>query len=269
MIKVKKAVLWVSVILIIFLGLVFSLKDKFLRQEEDYRFGQSKLPELIAHAGGGIESLTLTNSLQALDSNYDKGFKFIEVDFNWTSDGRLVLIHDWGETLQRLYGVSFADHTLEDFMRLKMQGGLTQLSLEELTGWMVDHRDVYIVTDAKSENIRALGLIRKKYPQLLSNFIAQIYFFEEYPLAKGMGYEHIILTLYRSLYSDRDVLSFARKKDLLAVAMPVYRALNDLPLKLRRIGVPSYVHTVNEDFLRQELRRRGVYGVYTDFLKPQ
>ena len=53
-------------------------------------------PRLIAHAGGDIYGIRMTNSLQALDRSYEEGFRFIEVDICLTSDGVPVLLHDWG-----------------------------------------------------------------------------------------------------------------------------------------------------------------------------
>jgi arylsulfatase A-like enzyme len=52
-------------------------------------------PAFVAHAGGGIKGRSYTNSLEALDENYRRGFRFFELDFNWTSDNQLVCIHDW------------------------------------------------------------------------------------------------------------------------------------------------------------------------------
>ncbi len=52
-------------------------------------------PVLVAHAGGGIDGQTYTNSLEAMDLSYSLGHRVIEVDFCWSSDGRLVLMHEW------------------------------------------------------------------------------------------------------------------------------------------------------------------------------
>ena len=52
-------------------------------------------PRLIAHAGGAVYGYRLTNSLEALDRAWEAGFRFIELDFQRTSDGEIVLIHDW------------------------------------------------------------------------------------------------------------------------------------------------------------------------------
>ncbi len=63
-----------------------------------------RLPRLIAHAGGIGNQRTDTNSLEALDASVGRGHTAIEVDLSWTTDGRLVLLHDWDETLTGLFG---------------------------------------------------------------------------------------------------------------------------------------------------------------------
>jgi glycerophosphoryl diester phosphodiesterase len=69
--------------------------------------------------------------LEALNENYGKGFRFFEIDFSWTSDGKLVAIHDWQGALSGMYIVSegMGIPTEAEFVNLKMKAGLTQLSL--------------------------------------------------------------------------------------------------------------------------------------------
>ena len=55
-------------------------------------------PPLIAHAGGGIAGVTYSNSREALDHSYGKGLRLFEIDLNWTTDGHLVLVHDWQDS---------------------------------------------------------------------------------------------------------------------------------------------------------------------------
>ena len=59
----------------------------------------------IAHAGGGLGKRTYTNSYEALDSNTKNGFKYFELDFTFTSDGRLVCIHDWKVNFKLTFGI--------------------------------------------------------------------------------------------------------------------------------------------------------------------
>lgn len=49
----------------------------------------------IAHAGGAVQGKTYTNSLEALNASYKKGFRLFELDIIKTSDGEFVAAHNW------------------------------------------------------------------------------------------------------------------------------------------------------------------------------
>ncbi|MEE9614686.1 MAG: glycerophosphodiester phosphodiesterase family protein [Thermodesulfobacteriota bacterium] len=225
-------------------------------------------PPLIAHAGGGINGKSYTNSLEALELNYAKGHRLFECDFEWTSDGHLVLMHDWNKGFEALFGDPKPVPSLEGFLRLKMSGGLTQLSLRGLIEWLDGHRDARIVTDVKRKNIEALTSIRDRYPEQLGRFIPQIYSFSEYRIVRGLGYEDIILTLYRTSATNDEVVRFSGNNELYAVTMPAPRAFSGLPGRLKAAGVFAYAHTVNNPGLRDRLFAAGVGGLYTDFMVP-
>src|SRR4030042_4627950 len=114
------------------------------------------LQNLVAHAGGGIENLSYTNSLEALNLSYSKGFRFMELDFEWTNDGYLVLIHDWEESILRLFNARPRQYSLKEYEHLKMINEMTSLSLDDLAIWIRQHPDTFIITDVKRDNIRAL-----------------------------------------------------------------------------------------------------------------
>ena len=227
-----------------------------------------QLQNLVAHAGGGIENLNNLNSLEALNLSYEKGFRFIELDFEWTSNACLVLIHDWERSVSRLFNAPQRRYSLQEYKNLRMINKMTNLSLDDLARWIKQHPDVFIITDIKHDNIHALTKIKKRFPELVGNFIPQIYHFYEYFSVQNLGYKHIILTLYMSEYSDGAILKFAKRYPLAAVTMPVNRALSDLPRKLKKLDVPTYAHTVNRISLQRKLYTNNVFGVYTDFLTP-
>jgi len=83
-----------------------------------------------------------------------------------------------------------------------------------------------------------------------------------------MGFQRIILTLYKGEYSDDEIIQFLRQNNLMAVTMPVSRALTKLPLELKKIHVKTYAHTINEHSLRKRLFNNGVFGIYTDKINP-
>ena len=223
----------------------------------------------VAHAGGGIDGHTYTNSLEALNSNYQRGHRFFEVDIGWTSDDHLVLIHDWTRTLRTLFSVPEKVYSLEGFKNLKMVHGLKQLAFQDLAEWLLKHPDAYVVTDIKNRNINGLELISTKHAHVRDRIIPQIYYFEEYDKVTAMGFKNVILTLYRSSYEDDLVLDFAERHVLLAITMPINRSRTRLPRELETIGVFVYTHTVNDIAVENELKDISVDGSYTDFLEPQ
>lgn len=237
--------------------------------------GTAELPFLIIHAGGFIKGINYTNSLQALENSYSRGFNFIEVDFVWTIDGQLVLLHDWEETATRLFHVEPKIYSLEDFNSFTMTEGLKQFNLDDLTYWLIKHPDVFIITDIKWDNIYALTYISQHYSDIKTQLIPQIYYFEEYDKVKSLGYENIIFTLVKSdwsdgkipaknLYSDEEIVEFIQKHPVAAVAISKERAMTGLLQKLNRAGVFVYVYVVNQIEEMKELTGKGVNGFYTD-----
>jgi len=256
-------------IILIFLAVIYNFsycKEAGISDEINKTL---KIPEFVAHAAGGIRGLTYTNSLEALQYNYQKGFRFFEVDFEFTSDKELVLIHDWNlDNLNRLFYVEPRVYLLREFKSFKMINGLTQMSLDNLASWMFKHADAYVITDIKSNNLEGLNKISNKYPNLKEHFIPQIYTFEEYAEVKKMGFENIILTLYASNYNDTQVIDFLNNHRVSALTMQDYRVNKDFIAKLKKLGVFIYAHTVNDKRLKNQLKALGVDGFYTDFLGP-
>ena len=55
--------------------------------------------DLIAHAGGGIDEKTYTNSVEAFKLNYENGFRLFEFDIAITSENILVARHGWDDDI--------------------------------------------------------------------------------------------------------------------------------------------------------------------------
>jgi glycerophosphoryl diester phosphodiesterase len=226
------------------------------------------VPKYIAHAGGGIGKMSYTNSRDALDANYRRGHRCFEIDLNWTSDDKLVLIHDWQGAFRGLFpkGKTASVPTLDEFLRMRMEGGLTPMSFSELVDWLREHPGASIVTDVKDDNLRALRKIAEEYPDVIERIIPQIYAFEEYDPVWDVGYRNIILTLYVKNYPDDRVLAFAEGHRPFGVTMWAERAMGPLPKELGRMKIPAFAHTVNSPAEQKKLEANGVSGIYTDFL---
>lgn len=227
----------------------------------------------IAHAGGAINGQTYTNSLEALNYNYEKGFRYFEIDFSWTSDQELVAIHDWKESnaFQKIFHVpvDMTIPTRTQFLQLKTKTGLTQLSIEDVLRWAKIRGDVFIVTDIKSNNLKGLKKIFTQFEKERKFVIPQVYSYREYDEVMKLGYPYIILTLYRMKVDSPQVLDFAKKNTPFAVTMPLLVAQKGLANLLNKNNIRVYVHTINDMETFSSLRRIGVFGIYTDFLTPR
>lgn len=168
---------------------------------------------LIAHAGGGLPTASLTNSREAIDIAYQNGIRLLEIDFEERDEG-FVIGHDGFEA--------------------------SDLTLSELVTWLESHHGAMIVTDVKSDNLSGLARIRDAAGDAQNRFIPQIYSLNEYDDVVGLGFKRPIFTAYRldlgDLWID-DVNSL----DLTAVTLPVlHKGLAEF------IEHPVYLHTVNE-----------------------
>lgn len=225
--------------------------------------------ERVAHAGGGFNGQVYTNSLQALDHNASR-YALFELDFCFTADGAIVCMHDWEHTVTDKYGVHLkGPPSLQEFKALiGRTTGITPCTLDDLLAWLAKNPGKRIVTDAKERNYEILQEIARRYPSYASTFIPQIYSPAEEEGVRRLGYRDIILTLYRCTERTTSILSEVRDRRFYAVTMNLYR-VPPLAGPLRKLGVPTYVHTINEEAEWQRLKALGISEIYTDFLSPE
>ena len=225
--------------------------------------------ERIIHGGGEFGRFTVTNSENALSAAYERGARYIELDFVLTKDGEPVCLHDWNRNY--LPGHSDDDFPLdlEEFESSLIFGELTPLSLKSLAGLLREYEGLYIITDCKEDNLRILEKIASAYPELISRFIPQIYFPQELEAVRAMGFKSVILTLYRldwDMKTDTDFISeFSAAAGLWGVTFPVELTEREGYVEaLLASGVSLYTHTVNVESEISALLKVGVTGVYTD-----
>lgn len=223
-----------------------------------------KPEKYIAHAGGRIDGETYTNCMDAMELSYDKGYRFIEVDFEWTTDEEPVLLHSWDGFVEKFFGAEREPHSYEEFESFTMMKGWTHLTLEGLAQWMEEYDDVYIVTDIKEDNMKLLRIINERHPEIKDRIIPQIYYMDELRHAEYHGYENIIYTLYKSSNTEDEIVDFIKHNNLLAVTMPVERLNDDFVRKIKDTGSFIYTHTINDEAQAMKLEEKGVDGFYTD-----
>lgn len=120
---------------------------------------------LVAHRG--YQKLYPENTLLSLRKAVEVGARFLEIDIQFTRDGKAVLYHD--EKLKRMSGVrgSITGIDLEDALRLpahepKRFGDRfkreTIAPLSALEPFLIAHPEVTVFVEAKEEAVEFLGL---------------------------------------------------------------------------------------------------------------
>ncbi len=227
----------------------------------------------ILHAGGVTpDGIVGSNSLEAIDNSYKKGYRMLEIDFCWTEDKQLVCVHDWDSYYTKRLGKECI--TLQEFEEHRYGTyGFTSLTLDHLCEWLKEHRDVIIVTDIKENCVDGAKIIAMKYPKLIDNFCIQMYDKSEYTELYSLGFTKIIWTLYKLSWDEKkntdDIVNFALVHDLVGITFSA--ELVDLipnyieDLKLAKTSL--YVHTVNDYNSQCKYFNMGITGIYTDIGK--
>ncbi len=227
-------------------------------------------PLFIAHASGGINGLTYLNSLEALNHNYQLGHRFFEVDFNWTADDKLVLIHDWKFSYKRLFGIKTQmAPTEEEFLKLKMNFEQTQLSLTQFAQWMESHPEATVIVDIKSgDNAKGLQQMLKQITNPYQRIIPQIYRTKNYEKIKHLGFSghNIMYAMYRTM-KLKDEIEFIKTHELFGISIQPPKPYFEKVLEeIGELDTPIYILTLNDLEEFNELKKKGVDGLVTDFL---
>lgn len=223
---------------------------------------------LIYHACGGIDGLDYTNSKEALESVLQKGNRYIEVDFEYTSDGELVCCHSWGDL-----GIE-EPMDLAAFKTLKIYGKYTPLTAEDIVRYMERYPDLYIIVDAKSglpDVLRSFTALTSS-EDVLDRLIIQVYqpgekakIMEIYPFPES----NILLTVYKLGVRDVGfILDILYRENISVLTMPYSYPDEEMMSVLNEKNILVYAHTVNRPDQANELIALGVHGLYTDFLSP-
>ncbi|MBQ9142103.1 MAG: hypothetical protein IJX63_09980 [Lachnospiraceae bacterium] len=241
----------------------------------------------IAHAFGGIEEYTYTNSLEAFLHNYEVGHRFFEVDFMLTTDNVVVAAHDW-DTFYQFTGRSLNEGevaqplTLEQFQESKVFEKFTPLTWKEIATLMQEYPDIYIVTDTKYTTDPMITTTFTQFVKeaqeldgsILERIIPQIYNNEMYDIIYDIyPWKSVIYTLYNQTHEEfsyDNVYKFIKKHDIKVVTTFPGRADMDFVNKIHDMGGSLYLHTFNDaEAVESLIEQFGIQGVYTDFLTPE
>lgn len=275
----RKRITWGIILLISCLALIFGLYWYHIRNRAWYE----KYPVICHALGRTQEGDTLTNSLEAFQYNYMRGQRVFEADVQITSDGKMVLRHDWVSGLgqEEAFGWTEEDSwavTAEEFLSSPIYGKYTPLSLEDWFAIMREYPDIWFVTDTKYSNeVEAQfslfrdTAIENGYEDVLSRVIVQIYYKEMYDeVMKVYPFENLIWTLYYIGYPGKqEILDFMAEKEIPVLVMPSSWWNGQQEEDLKDSSIKVYVHTVNDEEEAWLRLQHGVSGIYSDDILPE
>ena len=239
----------------------------------------------VAHAFGAIDGHGYTNSLEAFQRNYGRGFRVFEVDVVRLADGTALLAHDG---LEANYGLNkpFSQATWADLAGHRYLGRYTILRVQELAGLLRDHPDIYVVLDlkyARLDNYKSMlqyaperGLRERILPHVAERaeltefrtaYPLQNYVLALYHTQSQNRYDDPIAGDFTNRYRAPAVMMWWRDRDLsLSLAANGRQARRYRPSfasALKSVGANVYVHSLGDPNQIQRFWDLEI-GVYSD-----
>ena len=148
--------------------------------------------------------------------------------------------------------------------------------MDNVVEYMKDHKDMYLVVDLKTNDIKSVEQAYKKLVDTfkkvdatsLNRVIPQIYYEEMYkPVMNIYDFKSMIFTTYRleELEVNR-IVDFSYEHGIKIVAANKFKFSDDLTKKLVDRDISLYMYTYNDQNKVNSLRNSYVSGFYTDFL---
>lgn len=225
-------------------------------KQKNYRF--------IAHAGGGIDDLKYTNSLEAVNKSIKDNFKLIELDIRETLDNVFVGVHEWKE-FKEITNTKKQDENelnneallLNEFKKKKIYKKYTPLDIISINDIFRKNNELILLTD-KTNNFRKLNsdLNFDKKRIMVEVFGKKNYF-------KSIS-EGIINPIYSFNHKD---YNFVIKHKIKIISAHSQDIINNSQIykKLVENNVMVFMYSSNEsDFINNNLDILFTH-VYTDF----
>ena len=242
--------------------LIFSLLLSCSTQE---RGEEHFSPTLIAHAGGAVDSCIYTNSREAMEQAFEKGYRFVEFDLLFTSDSVLVAAHSWSDFNAMTDSAHLGDTvpSFSDFASRRIYGRYTPLSAAEINTFFEQHDSLFLVTDKVSDP----DVLQQYFPNIKERMVVEAFSFQHYCRLKTQGYHRV---LYSCLADDLMPTLLSTSMDSIEWMALHTSAFDNYVFKLmnyiKEFNIALF--TVNEiDSIPADYRGM-VKMLYTDFLQP-
>ena len=242
----------------------YIIENKKASKDLTVQKNENNITRLIAHAGGSINNYIYTDSLEALNYNYKKGFRYFELDIRVTSDGVFVAVHDWDEwKLHSSYNGSIPP-TLKEFKKHKLYSQYTMMDIDDINQWFTKHRDAHLITDKTNQ------------PKIFSEYFIDksrlsMELFSWKAVYEGIK-EGVDVMPTWSILSSLHHYPVAKLLDLninkIAANRNIYNSNKSLLDQLLKNGIHVYAYNIKEEDVKVVIceQRNYFYGIYLDKL---
>ena len=230
----------------------------------------------IAHALGGIGGQVYTNSREALERSWERGFRWFEADVALTADGVPVCIH---EGFEGWLGLPRAVTRMssQEFLGSRLAGTYTPLSLVDLLELLRSRRKAFLVLDTAGHSAESLGRIGQAIdtvdPRLRRRVGIELYWPRELALLREEERQRgpfacLVFANYRANLDADELVRFVSESRIPLVAVGSAFLSRDVAIRLHAAGARIFVGTVNDRAEATRLAMNGADGLFTDFLAP-
>ena len=232
-----------------------------------------------------------TNCLESWNNSYEKGNRVFDADMAFTSDGHLVLRHEWSDGLEvngksMESGIWWTDDngmyrnstttevmTYKEFMETKEFQKYTTMSCEDMLCYMNDHVDLYVTVDMKDDPETAYKYLVEQagslgYGNVLDRIIVNIYDYEMYDKIMNI-YKFKNVTARQHKVSPNnyyELIRFCVKHDIHVVNVSrCFMKDNEIGL-FKEYGIHVYTAVVDYVSDMQNYVDLGASGAVTNWL---
>ena len=158
------------------------------------RANEPEVPErdIIAHAGGNIDSLTYTNSREAVEHAIECGVKYIELDIVISPEGEPLAFHSSDDMIDTIY--SCDPPHIGEFTASPLRGKngktYTPVTWREINEIFLAHPDLIFVVDKTDDP----AILEKYFPKLKDRMIVECFSMERYKEVTRAGFKQAMLS---------------------------------------------------------------------------
>jgi len=231
-----------------------------------YALYQNDTNRYIAHAGGMIDNLTYTNSLEALNVNYTKGFRLFELDIIKTTDGKFVAAHDWEHWAKIANYKGNLPVTNEEFLKHKIFGTYTPMDMKKINTWFKEHKDAILITDKINEPKEFSEIFVDKKRLMMELFsLEAVKEGIEAKIKSSMPAQNVVDALEGDKVEKLKQLGVGN----IAVSRRYIAPNIKLLKELKENNIKTYVYHLNIDLGKDEnyvvkYELDNIYGIYAD-----